>query len=177
MVYKAFSRACLEYAHLPWMGAAPTHLSALDAVQASALKLIGDDGLELDTLEHRRKVGALTYLYKLHCWDAPPRLQRIIPPRAPRPPVGMTRASKLAHATWHEHKLQNVLPVRSLDSARRAFPYCIIDDWNSLPAWFFDNGFALKHLQALKVRVHKFLGGKVVFNPAHARLRGSRAQT
>ena len=86
----------------------------------------------------------------------------------------MTRASKLASATWHEHKLQNVLPVRSLDSARRSFPYCIIDDWKSLPIWFFNNGFTLSHLQTFKVRVHKFLGGQTVLNPALARLRGRR---
>ena len=75
------------------------------------------------------------------------------------------------------HLAQRKVMPPSQQSARRAFPYCIIDDWNSLPAWFFDDGFALKHLQAFKVRVHKFLGGKVVFNPALARLRGSRAQT
>ena len=47
-----------------WMGAADTHLNALDRVQQRACKMIGD-GVKLDTLTHRRKVGALTYLYKL----------------------------------------------------------------------------------------------------------------
>ena len=53
MVYKACTRPRLEYAHLAWMGAAPTHLDKLDSVQASASKLIGDDGLALDSLDHR----------------------------------------------------------------------------------------------------------------------------
>ena len=166
MVYKAFTRPCLEYAHLTWMGAAASHLETLDAVQASAVKLIGDDGLAIDTLSHRRRVGALTYLYKLQCWDPPPRLQQMVPPLLPRPAQGRTRASKLAHDTWHAHKLSNILPLRSLDNARRAFPFCVIDDWNSLPAWFFDDGISFDHLQTFKTRVHQFLGGKAVLNPA-----------
>ena len=74
--------------------------------------------------------------------------------------------------TWHAHKFENTLPVRSLDNARRAFPYGVIDDWNSLPAWFFGTGFDLKHMQRFKVRVHEFLGGKTTVNPAVRRLRG-----
>ena len=94
-----------------------------------------------------------------------------MPPRLPRPPAGRTRASKFAYESWHPHKFQNVLPHRSLDNARRAFPFCAIDDWNSLPAWFFDGGFDFKNLQTFKIRVHNFLGGKSVLNPALVRLR------
>ena len=177
MVYKAFTRPCVEYAHLPWMGAAPSHLASLDAVQQSAIKLIGANGPDLDSLDHRRRVGALTYLYKLQCWNPPPLLARLVPPRLPRPPQGRTRAASLARSTWHANKFQNVLPARNLDNARNAFPSGVIVDWNPLPTWFFADGFDFKHLQTFKVRVHKFLGGKVVFNPALARLRGSRAQT
>ena len=117
-----------------------------------------------------------TYLYKLQCWDAPPHLKALIPPELPRPPPGATRASKLAHASWHAHNLLNILAVRNVDNARRALPFCMIDEWNSLPAWFFDNGFELKHLQTFAVRVHNFFGGKAVFNPALGRLRGRQAR-
>ena len=96
MIYKAFTRPCLEYSHLSWMGAAPSHLKLLDDVQESAVKLIEAGGPELDTLDHRRRVGALAYLYKLQCWDAPERLKRMVPPRLPRPPMGRTRASRAA---------------------------------------------------------------------------------
>ena len=44
----------------------------------------------------------------------------------PQPPIGRTRASTLAHATWHADQFQNILPLRSLDNARRAFPYGVI---------------------------------------------------
>ena len=134
MVYKAFIRPCVEYAHLTWIGAAPTPLAALDAVQHSIEKMIDDDELVLDSLDHRRRVGALTYLYKLQCWDAPPKLQRLVPPRLSQPPAGKTRGSQLAHASWHVNKFENVLPLRSLAHARRAFPFGVIDAWNSLPA-------------------------------------------
>ena len=156
------------------MGAAPTHLHSLDAVQASAEKLIGDGGPELDSLDHRRRVGALTYLYKLQCWSPPPRLQRLLPPRLVQPPLGRTRAGRQARVTWHANKFANPLPARSLDNARRAFPYGVIDDWNSLPEWFFDNGFDFAHLQSFKVRVHQHLGGKTVMNPNVAQLRRGR---
>ena len=146
MVYKAFTKPRLEYAHLTWMGAAPTHLANLNAIQDSASKSIGDDGPELDSLDHRRPVGALTYLYKLQCWDPPPRLQRLVPPRLAQPPVGRTRASRLAHDTWHAYKFDNMLPVRSLDNARCAFPHGVIDDWTSLSALFFDGGFDFDNL-------------------------------
>ena len=162
MVYKAFTRPCLEYAQLSWMGAAPSHLQQLYAVQTSAETLIGLDGSALDSLEHRRRVGALTYLYKLQCWDAPERLKRMIPPRLPCPPVGSTRASRAARAAWHPYKFVQPLHCRSLDNALRAFPFGVIDLWNSLPAWFFDNGFDLKYLQTFKDRVHKLLGSKTV---------------
>ena len=171
MIYKAFTRPCLEYSHLSWMGAAPSHLKLLDDVQESAVKLIEAGGPELDTLDHRRRVGALAYLYKLQCWDAPERLKRMVPPRLPRPPMGRTRASRAAYETWHPHKFEQPLPHKSLDNALRAFPFGVIDLWNSLPSWFFDSGFNLAHLQTFKVRVHKFLGGKAVCNPALVSLR------
>ena len=95
----------------------------------------------------------------------------MVPPLSSRPPAGRTRASKLAYDTWHEHKFENILPPRSLDNARRAFPFGVIEDWNALPAWFFDGGFDYHHLQTFKVRVHQFLGGKTVLNPALARMR------
>ena len=158
------------------MGAAPSHPATLDAIQTSAGALIGADGPALDSLDHRRRVGALTYLYKLQCWDPPPRLQRLVPPRLSRPTLGMTRASQIAYTTWHANKFENVLPVRSLDNARRAFPYSLICDWNALPAWFFDNGFDLAHLQSFKLRVHQHLGGQAVLNPALQRLRGRGAR-
>ena len=103
-------------------------------------------------------------------------MQAMIPPRLPRPPLGRTRASRAEYESWHPHKFAQPLDYRSIDYALRAFPFGIIDTWNSLPAWFFDAGFDLKNLQTFKVRVHKFLGGKTVINPALAGLRARGAR-
>ena len=65
-LYKAQVRPHLEYASHSWLSSAPTHLSKLDKIQRRALRLIQEDfpDLSLDTLEHRRDVGALTVFHK-----------------------------------------------------------------------------------------------------------------
>ena len=70
-MYKGFVRPRLEYGSLAWMGAAQTNLKRLDRVQEAAAFIIGAEADTLDSLEHRRSVGALAYLYKLQSWDAP----------------------------------------------------------------------------------------------------------
>ena len=159
-VYKAFVRPVLEFGMLTWMGAAPTHLRKLDAVQDAALALIGpcDDDLGIDPLAHRRRVGALTYLYKLRSWDAPSRLQRLVPAplaRAPR----RTRVNAAEFDAWHPAKFADMLPLRSPAYLARAFPFCVVEVWNALPASFFVAGFALSGVQAFKVAVHRHFGG------------------
>ena len=67
-VYKGFVRPVMEYGSVAWMCAADTYVGALDGVQRRAGRAIGE-GIVLDSLAHRRKVGALTYLYKLQCGD------------------------------------------------------------------------------------------------------------
>ena len=156
-VYKAFVRPRLEYAPLAWMGAADSHLAGLDAVQADAARIIGPSAGSLESLDHRRRVGAHTYLYKLQCWDAPERLSRMIPEKLPRPPPGRTRLATHNHATWHPHKFSPPLPLRSLDRARRTFPFGIINEWNEFPQEFFQNGFDFSHLQKFKCNVNRHL--------------------
>ena len=163
-VYKAFVRPVLEYASLCWMGAAETHLQKLDAVQDAALALLDPaaaaDLLPLDSLEHRRQVGALTYLYKLRCWNPPARLRALVP--APQLcPDGRTRAAARARHLWHAGKLEHALPRLSPAYLTRAFPYGVLEQWNALPARLFADGFQLKHVQSFKVAVHRDLGGSL----------------
>merc|ERR1711965_445505 len=97
------------------MGAAETHLHKLDAVQAAALELLGPAAAalpNLDTLAHRRTVGALAYLFKLQSWTPPARLAALVPPPLPRP-HGRTRASQLALARWDSAQLASAFPVRA----------------------------------------------------------------
>ena len=64
-LYKGFVRPTMEYSFLTWMGASASSLKQLDRVQHWALRLIGP-GVVLPHLSHRRMVGALCYMYKLH---------------------------------------------------------------------------------------------------------------
>ena len=154
--YKAFVRPRLEYAHLCWMGAADSHLAKLDDVQNAAIRLLGPDAPPLDSLDHRRRVGALTYLYKLQCWDCPSRLQDLVPPPLPYP-EGRTRAQRDAQITWHSKQFADPLPLFSSARAVRSFPNGLIDEWNSLPAEYFTRAYDLKSLQSFKEAVHREL--------------------
>ena len=65
IVYRGFVRPVLEYGMLVWMSAAPTTLARLTAIQRPALHIIGD-GSYLPSLDIRRTVAGLCFLYKLH---------------------------------------------------------------------------------------------------------------
>ena len=75
-LYKAQVRSQLEYGFLAWSSCPPSHLALLDKVQRRAERLMESTGEltqlpSLDSLEHRRKVGALTALHKAQVQLAP----------------------------------------------------------------------------------------------------------
>ena len=114
-VFKTIVRTVREYTSLCWMEAAEPHLRKLDAVQNAAFARLGPAAAELpnlNSLAHRRMVGALAYLFKLQSWTPPARLAALVPPPLPRP-HGRTRASQLELAQWHSAKLASTLPVRA----------------------------------------------------------------
>ena len=110
----------------------------------------------MDSLEHRRRVGALTYLYKLQSCDAPDKLRQMIPPKLEKPPRGRVRASAVAHDTCEDNKYKPISAGTGPDYIARRFPFNVIDDWNRLPAEFFADGFELSHLQSFKCKVNDF---------------------
>ena len=139
------------------MGASETHLRKLDAVQTAALALVGPAAAalpNLDSLAHRRMVGALAYLFKLRSWSPPARLAALVPPPLAYP-TGRTRASQRAQQQWHPAQFAAMLPPRSPAYFARAFPHCAVEVWNDLPV----PGFAPEHLQAFKVAVNAHLRG------------------
>ena len=81
--YNAFVRPVMEYCPIVWMGAAPSHLARLDRVQARAIRAIAPM-CWLPSLALRRMVAALCLLYKMHCPDAHPLLQRMLQPQKPQ---------------------------------------------------------------------------------------------
>nr|CAH7716255.1 unnamed protein product [Callosobruchus chinensis] len=66
MLYKAQIRPSLAYCSHSWGAAAPTTSSILDAVQRTAIRLIGDPAsiCLLQPLSHRRAVGDLSLFYR-----------------------------------------------------------------------------------------------------------------
>ena len=80
----------------------------------------------------------------------------MIPPRLEKPPRGRTRASAVAHDTWHDNEFKPVSAGIGPDYIARGLPFCVIDDWNRLPAEFFADGFELSHLQSFKCKVNDF---------------------
>ena len=75
-LYKAQVRSQLEYASLVWISSARSHLHLFYKVQRRAERLISSTGQQeatrnLDTLEHRRRVAAITVLHKAQIQHVP----------------------------------------------------------------------------------------------------------
>ena len=156
VTYKGFIRYLLEYAPLVWIGAAQSHIQALDRIQRKAMKIIGDQTL-LPTLATRRLVSALTYLYKLQCISGPAQLKSMVPPPALPVPHQRTRAQQ---GDRHQYQLSCPLPVASPDYLTRSFPYCVLSNWNSLPVNTIQQRPYLKGLQWFKTMVYHHLSHK-----------------
>ena len=90
------------------MGAAQSNPKRLNRVQDAAALIIGDVAGALDSLEHRRRVGASMDVYKIQSWDVPDKLRQMIPPILERPPRSRARASALEHDTWYEYKFERM---------------------------------------------------------------------
>ena len=59
--------------------------------------------------------------------------------------------------TWHENEFERVSSGVGPNYIAHGFLFCIIEDWNRLPADFFADGLDLSHLQSFKCRVNDFL--------------------
>ena len=102
--YKGFVRPVLEYSVLTWMGAAESNLNKLEQVQARALRTC-DKKVSIDSLCHRRKVSAASYLFKLKFMD-PPELLRDLVPDDPKPSAGPARTRRAKEIELHGQKHQ-----------------------------------------------------------------------
>ena len=152
IVYKGFVRPVMEYAPLAWAGAAPSTLELLDKVQRRAEKIIAGDS-NLHSLKHRRKVSALSYLYKLQTDGIPERLKKMVPSSLPPPAAGPTRTAKEKCRNWHHNLIQNSSNPKSLDLFKRSFPDGFVNDWNSLPTDFFGGAYDVTWLQPFKKKL------------------------
>ena len=157
-IYKGFVRPVMESGSIVWSGAAATNLQFLDRVQHRATRMLGQD-IPLDSLSHRRKVGCLSYLYKLKCCDVKSRVQDILPPMGVRRDTGYGTRFQARRGSPHPFQLQSTLSRRSLNLAKRSFPNVAIDDWNSLPELMFRKGIERSGLQKFKCEVNSMFRG------------------
>ena len=127
-VYNGFVRPVLEYAMLTWMSVAPTTLAPLSSIQRRALHIIGD-GAYLPSLEIRRAIGALCFLYKLHYHDGPDIVTALLPP--PAPPLQHCRTRQCSEIlARHAFQLECALPRQSRNNVLRSFPDAAVGQWN-----------------------------------------------
>ena len=135
------------------MGAAKSHLQQLDRVQRKALSILGPNAV-LQSLQARRTVYALAYLFKLMTLQGPPQLLALVPPRLSPPTERRTRAQ---HVARHHAQLQLDLLPSAPGLLARSFPYCVIGAWNDLPVHLLPANPQIKSLQSFKVGVHRQL--------------------
>ena len=109
------------------MSAAPTTVARFTAIQRRGLRLIGD-GAYIPSLDIRRMVGALCFLYKLHFSTGPDMLLTLLPPRA-------TNTSRHSRRTQrhpsHQFQLTSTPPLlRVRNDVLRSFPDAVVEVWN-----------------------------------------------
>jgi len=149
-IYKSMVRSRMEYASTVWMGASRTSLAWLDAIQRRALKIINlpQDtlvGKQIQPLEQRRHVGALTLLHRMYHQEAPARLCSLLP--EPYIHRRDTRKSGLQHPAALE-------PIRSnTEGHKRSFLPTTVRMWNTLPQEIVD----IKDRQKFKSEVNTHL--------------------
>ena len=159
IVYKSQVRSVMEVSSLAWLGAAPTHLNKLDAVQSRAIKIIGisekaaANDFNIQSLRHRRNVAASTLMYKMHTPACPEKLKELCPPAQTR--RRNTRLNSLIQQHAVETKRTKTL------SFDRTFTVSGALLWNDLPSnvvGIVDPSESTNcDLQGFKKRVNKYL--------------------
>lgn len=153
MIYKSMVRSVMEYSSCAWMGATPTSLSQLDAVQKRAMRIIGittDDlnsnSTNIQPLCHRRAVGALSLFHRMYHGNAPDLLCELLP----EPHVIDPRLRRSVRT----HHLAVAVPGSNLVGHRRSFLPYTSSLWNSLPVQVA----SIENFQSFKREVNNFLG-------------------
>ena len=148
-VYKGFVRPVLEYSTLVWMGASATALRHLDTVQRKALKIIHHQTW-LPSLDIRRAVSALCYLYKLVSLPSSSLLKAVLPARADIHASGHHTRQDVRNSARHHYQLDSGLPLQACNSTHRSFPFSAVSLWNDLPAALLREAPSHKWLQDLQ---------------------------
>ena len=146
LLYKAQIRPSLEYCSHIWSSAPKHTLKLLDSIQKRAIRLIGDPELtkNLESLDHRRKVGDLALFYRYFHGRCSADLARSIPPRAVH-----SRSTRRATAA-HQYQVQLTTPRTSL--FKDSYMWRTSSLWNGLPEAVFPREY---NLQRFKTNVNR----------------------
>lgn len=155
-VFKGFVRPVLEYCPLVWMGASDTALKRLDQIQLRALKVINPLAW-LPSLNIRRTVSGLCYIYKLLSLPQGSPLVSLLPARVTRHVTGHCTRQQSQQPDQHCYQLASDVPLSARNSILRSFPNAVLPMWNSLPAGFLKDPPCLKRLQSFKEKVYYHL--------------------
>ena len=155
-VYKGFVRPVMEYEPLVWMGAADTHLRRLECVQSCAARICKDEG-SLDNLVHRRRVLALTFLFKIQYHMTHARLRAMVPPRFDLGSEGSRITGCTVMLAGHDLRLLNKLDAHAHNALWRSFPYCAVNIWNHILPELLLDSLVIEHMESFKVGVHCWL--------------------
>ena len=157
-MYRAFVRPRLESGSLARMGAAQTNLKRLDRVQEAAALIIGAEADTLWTLlytdaevVHWRT--CTSFSHGMHPKNCGRGFRRNWKGRRAAALECLRESTTLRTRI----NFSRCLPVSAPITSREDFFFCIIEDWNILPANFFTDGFDIAHLQSLKCKVNNFL--------------------
>lgn len=153
-LYKAQIRPCLEYGCHLWRGASQHALSSLDAIQKRAVRLIDDESLtaSLQSLDHRRRVSALTLFYRYYHGRCSAELKSIIPPKATF--VRGTRESSSQHPDVVK------IATNRTSQFQSSFVPMTSREWNNLPAAIFPKTY---NLQTFKSNLNQYLLKSKIF--------------
>ena len=154
--YGGFVRPVLEYGMLVWMSAAPTTLARLTVIQRRALHIIGD-GSYLPSLDIRRTVAGLCFLYKRHFVEGPEMVKAILPPSAAAPQCSMSTRETTRSATHHPSQLTSILPPQSRNNTLGSFPHSLIATWNQLPRTLLQSPPSRRGMHTFKKNVNDHL--------------------
>ena len=131
-MYTMFLRSIMEYESIAWMGAADSHLSKLDRIQAAAERV---GGFTVESLASRRSAAAVAFALKLMDGKARGVLKDFIPALVkkdvPNAVHGSVRSN--CYGLLMPDYVDKVKGFHSLDVFKRGFWGTLPRVWSTLP--------------------------------------------
>ena len=147
-----FIRSIMEYNSVCWMGAAQSHLSKLDRIQASAERI---GGFKVESLGCRREAAAMSIALKLLDGRGRGELNNFTPKLTE--PLRLCR--KRTRQTLEGIQVARKVKSSSLDVYKRSFEGVLPKIWSKIPREIINKGECKGWLK-IKSACTDFLTGK-----------------